>query len=679
MNKDLLFPQFPHFLHGGDYNPEQWMDDKSVWDADMALAKKAHCNVFSVGIFSWSVLEPADGVYDFSFLDEIIEKIYQNGCRVVLATPSGARPKWLADRYPEVLRVNTRGERMHFGGRHNHCLTSPIYRRKVAEINRRLAERYGNHPAVLCWHISNEYSGECFCPLCQDAFRSFLREKYDNDIEKLNRAYWSRFWSHTYDSFAQIEAPMAIGEQGVHALNLDWRRFVSHQTKEFMKAEIAALRAGGSQLPVTINMMPGVRDTNYAEFADSVDIISWDSYPDWHSPNHLYAAYHTAFWHDYWRALKKRPFLLMESAPAVTNWKPINKLKRPGMDRLSALQAVAHGSDSVQYFQFRKSRGSSEKFHGAVVDHVGTDQTRVFGEVKRTGETLAAIEEVLGTMPCPRAAILYDVENRWALTDAQGFVFDGDDKDYLATCVEYYRFFWERGIAVDVVSAHADLSGYSLVVAPQLYMTDSDTVTRLTEFVKGGGTLYATYMLGMVDGTDLCHLGGFPGGGLRRVFGIWNEEIDTLYPEERSAVVMNGKPYTGKTYCEILHAEGAEVLATYAADFYKGTPALTVNAFGKGKAYYQAFRDEGDFKDEALERIIAALGIEKALPVLPQKGVSAHTRTDGTHTYLFVENYSGERVTALALGGTYLDMESGEPITHVSLDEYDVRVLKKQA
>ena len=280
-------------------------------------------------------------------------------------------------------------------------------------------------------------------------------------------------------------------------------------------------------------------------------------------------------------------------------------------------------------------------------------------------------------MPCPRAAILYDVENRWALTDAQGFVFDGGDKDYLATCVEYYRFFWERGIAVDVVSAHADLSGYSLVVAPQLYMTDSDTVPRLTEFVKGGGTLYATYMLGMVDGTDLCHLGGFPGGGLRRVFGIWNEEIDTLYPEERSAVVMNGKPYTGKTYCEILHAEGAEVLATYAADFYKGTPALTVNAFGKGKAYYQAFRDEGDFKDEALERIIAALGIEKALPVLPQKGVSAHTRTDGTHTYLFVENYSGERVTALALGDTYLDMESGEPITHVSLNEYDVRVLKK--
>ena len=230
---------------------------------------------------------------------------------------------------------------------------------------------------------------------------------------------------------------------------------------------------------------------------------------------------------------------------------------------------------------------------------------------------------------------------------------------------------------MDVVSAHADLSDYSLVVAPQLYMTDSDTVSRLTEFVKEGGTLYATYMLGMVDDTDLCYLGGFPGGGLRRVFGIWNEEIDTLYPEESSSVAMNGKQYSGKTYCEIVHAEGAEVLATYAADFYKGSPALTVNAFGKGKAYYQAFRDDGSFKDDVLERIITALGIEKALPLLPQAGVSAHTRTDGTSTYLFVENYSGEALTDLALGDTYFDLESGECTSHVSLDPYDVKILKK--
>ena len=462
-----------------------------------------------------------------------------------------------------------------------------------------------------------------------------------------------------------------------------------------MRAEIGAIRKSGSDLPVTVNMMPGVRDTNYAEFAPFLDIISWDAYPDWHSPQHLFAAQHAGFWHDYFRALKQKPFLLMESAPAVTNWKPINKLKRPGMDRLSALQAVAHGSDSVQYFQFRKSRGSSEKFHGAVVDHVGTDETRIFREIAKTGETLSKIGEVLGTSPHARVAILYDFENRWALTDAQGFVFDGGDKDYAATCVEYYRFFWERGISVDVVAPHADLSRYALVIAPQLYMTDADTEARLTDFVREGGTLYATYMLGYVNESDLCHLGGFPANGLKDVFGIWNEEIDTLYPTESVAVDMGGTRFAGKTYCELIHARGAEVLATYQSEFYAGMPALTRNRYGKGVAYYQAFRDAdtpapacgttyhpapygtGSFKDAVFEEIIAALGMKKALSALPRKGVTAHTRTDGTHTYLFVENYSGEPIADLALDGTWLDLEENIATDRVSLDGFDVRILKK--
>lgn len=676
MEKKPLFPQFPHFLHGADYNPEQWIGDKSVWDADMALMKGAHCNVMTVGIFSWSFLEPSDGVYDFSFLDEIIEKIYESGGRVILATPSAARPHWLCDKYPEVLRVTKQGERRLFGGRHNHCLTSPVYRRKVAEINTRLSARYGAHPAVLAWHISNEYGGECFCPLCRAAFRDFLRERYEGSIAKLNEAYWTSFWSHTYDSFEQVDPPMDNGEKSVHGLSLDWRRFVSHQTRDFMRAEIAAVRAGGSSLPVTINMMPGVRDTDYAAFAKDLDVISWDSYPNWHSQSHLHDAYYHAFWHDYFRALKQKPFMLMEHAPGVTNWKPYNKLKRPGMNKLAALQAVAHGSDTVQYFQFRKSRGSAEKFHGAVVDHVGNDQTRIFGEVREIGQALEAIREVLGTMPNARVAILYDFECRWALTDAQGFAREGD-KGYLECCVEYYRVLWERGIATDIVDRKASLDRYDLVIAPQLYMTDDETAARLARFVERGGTLYATYMLGMVNENDLCHLGGFPGGVLRRVFGIWNEEIDTLYPEDRVQVkTRDGALFVGKEYCEILHTEGAEVLATYQSEFYAGTPAMTVNRYGKGRAYYQAFRDDGDFKDTVLGALVEELHLERALNVPLPKGVSAHARGDGEHRYVFVENYTG-RPVELPLDGRYTDMESGERVERVQLSDFDVRILKQ--
>lgn len=666
--------RFPHFLHGADYNPEQWIHSKEIWDKDMELMKKANCNEMTVGIFSWEALEPEEGKFDFSFLDEIIDKIYKNGGRVVLATPSGARPRWLAEKYPEVLRVREDGSRERFGGRHNHCYTSPVYREKVRIINTKLAERYGKHPAVIAWHISNEYYGECYCDMCEHEFREFLRKRYDNDIEKLNHAYWSYFWSHKYNSFEEIEFPGEHGETTIHGLNLDFRRFVSYQTTDFMNAEIEAIRSVCPDIPVTTNMMPGTYPTNYYEMAQKLDVISWDSYPDWHNQNQLGEACHTAFWHEFFRSLKNRPFMLMESAPGLVNWKAYNKLKRPGMDRLASLQAVAHGSDTVQYFQWRKSRGSVEKFHGAVVDHVGTDETRVFKAVQATGATLKAIDEVAGSMPKVRVAIIYDWENRWALGDAQGFALH--DKKYMPTCLQYYRPFWKRGIAVDIVSAHGDFKKYDLVIAPMLYMTDHDTIHRITEYVKNGGNFYGTYMLGMVDDTDLCYLGGYPAENLKEVFGIWNEEIDTLYPEERVKIVADGKEYEGVDYSERIHVRGAKTLAVYDSEFYAGMPALTVNHYGKGKAYYQAFRDTGALWEDMAAVLLKEIGINDVLACELPKGVCVHKREADGVEYLFVQNYSGEKINELSLGKEYFDMEAQTVTKTVALDEFDVKVLK---
>lgn len=667
--------KFPHLIHGSDYNPEQWSDTKEIWDLDMKLMKEANCNEMTVGIFSWAELEPEEGKYDFSFLDEIIDKIYKNGGRVVLATPSGARPRWLAEKYPEVLRVDEDGHRRRFGERHNHCYTTPIYREKVRLINTKLAERYGKHPAVIAWHISNEYGGKCYCKECEEAFREFLKNKYDNDINKLNHAYWSKFWSHKYTSFDQIEFPGPHGEVSIHGLELDFKRFVSHQTTDFMNAEIEAIRAVCPELPVTTNMMPAFYDLNYYELTQNLDVISWDSYPDWHNGSHLEMACETAFWHDFFRTLKKRPFMLMESAPGLVNWKPYNKLKRPGMDRLASLQAVAHGSDSVQYFQWRKSRGSVEKFHGAVVDHVGTGDTRVFQAVKSTGATLKAIDEVCGTMINARVAIIYDWENRWALDDSQGFA--KENKFYNETCIAYYRALWDRGIAVDVINAHGDFEGYDLVIAPMLYMTDSDTIQKISRYVNEGGTFYATYMLGMVDGTDLCYLGGFPAENLKEVFGIWNEEIDTLYPQEEVSVIYGKASYSGKDYCELIHAKTAQVLASYQSEFYKGMPAFTVNSYGKGYAYYQCFRDTGEFWKDIAEQILDKLEIKGAYDGKLSEGVRIHKREDDEEEYLFVQNYMDTPTEEILFSEKLFDLEEGRMVDSVKLAAYDVKILKK--
>ena len=669
MARQYINEKYPHFLHGADYNPEQWIATPEIWDADMRLMQEANCNEMSVGIFSWAMLEPREGEYDFSFLDTILDKVYAAGGRVVLATPSGARPRWMAEKYPEVLRVNENRQRHGFGERHNHCYTSPIYREKVRKMNTLLAQRYGKHPAVVAWHISNEYGGECYCDKCQDAFRAYLRKRYNNDINTLNHAWWTTFWSHRYDNFEQIEAPSALTDKSIHGLNLDWKRFVSDQTIDFMKTEIAAVKAVTPDMPVTTNMMESYYTLNYWDFAPHIDVASWDAYPDWHNGAQLDTASRTAFWHDFFRSLKKRPFMLMESAPGLVNWKPVNKLKRPGMDTLAALQAVAHGSDTVQYFQWRKSRGSVEKFHGAVVDHVGTNETRLFKAVQETGRRLKAIDEVVGSNVSSRVAIVYDWENRWALDDSQGF--QKNQKRYSETCYDYHKALWEKGINVDIVRASGDWSGYDLVIAPMLYMVGQETAQKIERYVREGGHLYATYMLGMVDETDLCHLGGFPGGCLKQVFGLWNEEIDTLYPEERVGVSGG---FEAKDYCELIHARGARVKAVYEGEFYAGMPAFTVNPYGKGKAYYQAFRDTGSFKRAALDGILAELGIEGPVAALPV-GVTAHTRCADGVQYLFVENYNETEAVVSAAG--YTDLETGEAMDALSVPGYGIRVLKK--
>ena len=579
------------------------------------------------------MLEPEEGVYNFEWLDKLLDKLYENGIAAILATPSGARPAWLAQKYPEVLRVEETGIRNEYGVRHNHCLTSPIYREKVRNINRKLAERYKDHPAVKMWHISNEYCGECHCDLCQEAFRNWLKEYYNNDLDELNFKWWNGFWSHQVTDWSQINSPKFRGENHVSAMKLCWNRFVSDSHISFYENEIAPLREITPNIPITTNFMKLYDGIDYQKFAKKLDLVSWDNYPAWDKGRNENEALDTAFVHDAFRSMKNgQPFFMMESTPSLVNWHDVNKLPKPGMQELSSIQSVAHGADSVQYFQWRKSRGGHEKYHGAVVDHCGHENTRVFKDVSRLGERLEKLSDVVGGYSESKVAVIYDWENGWAIKHFCGF--NNINRKYFDECIKWYRPFWKKGASVDVISMEDDFSKYDLVIAPFLYMLKDGTDKRIEEYVENGGNFVATYLTGLVDKDDLCFLGGFPANNLKKVFGIWNEETDSLPEGIKNSVSYNGKKYDVVHVCDIIHANEAEVLGTYEKDFYASYPAVTVNSYGKGKAYYVAFRNDDDFQEDFLSQFNISPDEDIKLP----SGVSMRKRGD----LIFVMNFSDE-------------------------------------
>ena len=668
-------------LHGGDYNPDQWLDYPDILKDDLRLMKLANVNTMTVGIFAWSALEPTEGNYNFEWLDKIIDDVYNQGGRVILATPSGARPAWMSEKYPEVLRTNDRREKMLHGGRHNHCFSSPIYREKTQKMNYKLAERYGNHPALIMWHVSNEYSGDCHCELCQENFRDWLKNKYKT-IENVNKAWWGPFWSHTYTDWSQIESPSSIGENAVHGLNLDWKRFVTDQTIDFYENEAKPLRELTPNVPITTNFMADTDDLipfqslNYDKFSKHVDILSWDCYPAWHNDWETTKdlATKVGFINDLYRSLKQQPFLIMECTPSGVNWHNVNKAKRPGMHTLASMQLLAHGSDSVLYFQWRKSRGSSEKFHGAVVDHDNSEENRVFKEVSQVGEILDKIKEIKGSMKQSKVAIIYDWENDWALKDAQGF--GKESRRYPQTLQSHYKYFWDKNISVDVVTPQQDLSKYSLVVAPMMYMMTEETMDRFRDYVKNGGVLVGSYLSGLVNETDLTYLGGWP-KTLQEIYGIDVKEIDTLYPKDRNSIKFGNESFEVVDYCTIIEAKEAEVLAKYEEDFYKNTPAITKNNLEKGKAYFIGARTNQEFLSKFYDKIVKDLDINEVEDFISEGGISIQIRENEDAKYYFVMNFTEEEKN-IEIKGSYLNLISGKTMERLNLMKpYDVYVLKK--
>lgn len=662
-------------LYGGDYNPDQWLDRPDILEEDIQFMKESHVNCVSVGIFAWTTLEPEDGVYRIEWLKQIINHLYENGIYTILATPSGAYPAWMAQKYPEILQAHSDGQKRWYGGRHNFCPTSPVMRRKTREINQKLSETFGAHPGVILWHISNEMGNnardaECHCELCQQAFREWLKKKYKT-LERLNKAWWSTFWSHTFTDWNQIHSPSLYGEYEMHGLKLEWRRFVNDQLLDFCREEIKAVRTFSNR-PVTTNMMAFFKALNYQKWATDMDIISWDNYPYWHSePDELAQAAEISAQHSLFRSLKKQPYFMMESVPSTVNWRPKNILKRPGMNDLSSLQAIAHGCNSVQYFQWRQSRGSCEKFHGAVIGHLNGDNTRVFREVTELGERLDALsDKIMDSCNRAKVAVIYDAENRWALEDAWAV---DNDLNYCKMFVKYYRPLWEMGIDTDVVDMEDDLTSYKIVIAPYNYMYRDGYVDKVKNYVAQGGIYVTTCWSGEADENDLCFLDEHP---LRDVLGIRTEEYDVPGEYWDNSYCYEGKEYPVTGICALIHAETVNVLARYQKDFYAGMPAVTENVYGKGKAYYLAAESNLDFLRAIYQRILKDADVSCELKGSLPEGVTVNERiTKKGESIFFLQNYNRNAVE-ITLEEPYVDLESGAVLNGtILLERFSCRIL----
>ena len=633
-------------LHGGDYNPEQWLDRPDILAQDIELMKKARVNTVTLGVFSWSTLEPQEGVYTLDWLADIIHNLYANGIRTILATPSAARPAWLAHKYPEVRRVRADRVRELYNRRQNYCYTSPLYRDKVRRIDQKLAQRFGSDPAVILWHISNEMGGDCHCELCQAEFRRWLQARYGS-LQALNKAWNARFWSHDYTAWEQIESPAPQGENAVQALALDWKRFVSDRHIDFLKFERDTVKELAPGAKFTANMMYRFDGIDYFKMAKEIDVASWDNYPTWHKPTETVeeTALDTAMMHDLFYSMKGNPFLLMESSPSFTNWQPISKQKKPGIAELAALQTVAHGADSVLYFQWRASRGAEEKFHGAVVGHDGRQDARAFTETVQVGEKLEKLSEITAVQREKQALIVHDWQNKWALEGSCGPRNAG--LGYWDELKRHYNALARVGIAVEFGDETADLTGYRLVVVPMLYLLTDAFAKKLCDFAQSGGTIVVTYWTGVVDESDLCRLGDTP-YGLTELLGLRRTEIDGMYDgETRRCTPVDGctLPETqASILCEVAvpnDNDPAKPLCVYAEDYFARHPAAAVHKYGAGRAYYLASRFDEDFYRAFYRDAAKELGLTPAWPQPLPAGVLAVKRGD----FVFVQNCTEQPVT----------------------------------
>ena len=695
----------PFILYGGDYNPDQWPEETLI--EDIEFFKETNINVVTLPVFSWALLQPNEDTYNFEWLDRILKLMKDNDIYVCMATSTAVQPTWMSKKYPEILPTDIEGRKRKFGGRVKFCPNSKKYREFSTKLARKLAEKYKDYSNIIAWHIGNEYDNYCYCEKCEKKFQEWCKNKYKT-IENVNKAWNMNFWGHTLYSFDEIVAPSALSEiwfgydkqcTNFQGIAIDYNRFMSDSILECYLGEYEILKNITPDIKITTNLMGTFKPLDYFKWAKHMDIVSWDNYPSLTSiPSEI------ALRHDLMRSLKAgEPFMLMEQTPNQQNWQPYNSVKRPGVMRLLSYQAVAHGADTVMFFQLRQSIGACEKYHAAIIPHSNNANTRSFKECAFLGEELKNLGDViLDSRLDAKVAIVFDWDNWWAVEFSSG---PSIALKYVEQIEKYYKAFHNLNIAVDFVEGNSNLSKYSLVIAPVLYMLKEGVSDNFKKYVSKGGNFITTYFSGYVNENDLVTIGGYP-AELRDMLGLWIEEIDALTPEMSNSIefintitnsnvnnVNIDNNYTYNTFdqallnsmkssykcdlvCDIINLEGATPLAVYGSDFYKGRPVLTSNKYGNGLAYYIGASPTQELLNDFALTLSKEMNLLNGFEI--KEGVEITQRFKNNYCLTFILNHNDYKINLNLADNEYINLLNNQYIKNsINLNPKDVAILKR--
>ncbi len=566
---------------GVDYYPEHW--DKSMWESDASLMAKTGVKVVRLAEFAWSRLEPREGEFDFSWLDEVIEIFASKGIDVVLCTPTNCPPLWLYEKYPDAIQTGRDGRKIAIGIRGHRCYNNPDFLRLSDRIIRLLSDRYKDNKAVVAWQIDNELEANfCFCEVCTNRYREWLKDKYQT-LDNINKAYKNNVWSGEYSSWAQVNPPFGSYNYAWYnpAFMLDFNRFASDDAIEYIKRQRDIIRKNCPDTKITTNtwFCENMIDF-YKEFSE-LDFVSYDNYPTTKIPENPEECYSHAFHLDLMRGIKKQNFWVMEQlSGGMGSWAPMSRMPSPGMIKGYSLQAYAHGADTVVHFRWRTAVGGAEMHWHGLIDHSNVPGRRFF-EFQELCKTAKTLEDLSGTKIKSDVAILYSTDSEYAfkIQPQTGSMY------YLEQLKLLHNAFLSFGVNVDIISEKDSYEGYKVIAAPELYITDRSAANRLYEAAQNGASVILTNRCGVKDEHNNCIMSPLPTVHDKLV-GAYVEEYNPIGYDGVDVRFADGEVLKAKQWCDILKTVSAEPVAYYDGEYFKEKCAVTKNNVGKGTALY---------------------------------------------------------------------------------------------